>query len=521
MSAVPPTAAYWANARGGIGRWLAFGVGLLLLQAVLVFFIVFAPALAVYLGRYVLLALLLVVLVRLSPAGAPFWLRAVLLVVLGEFVLNYGFSNFSVGVGAARATVAELVLLLSLLWLAVQRWSALWLLPGSALLILLYAVPPMVVHFPADVMRHGLTAARDALPLVDSLFFFAGVAAVAAAPGRDVWRTWRHRFLWLLLLSSALYLPWHPVQDTLLSLSPRVTGYQQSVPLVGYYATGNVLALAGLLAVVLIPAAFSWRGERSPGRLALAALFMVFALGVVITQSRTTYLLTGFALLFLGFCGHGRAVRSMLLAFLVLVGALAIVDVAGVEVEGRVGKLGLEMVTRQLESVTGEGGLESGREGVDQRKVWIKDSLSRWAGDTQSMLVGIGFGTPLTDFRVLGAERQSVIVREPHNSLVSVLTRTGLLGAIPWCLFHMALMLGVWRHGRTLRKAGERTEADYWLWMLLLFLSVQVSALVQPAFESPHFAVPYFFLAGMCLAEIARTRAAWRALPQRGRGRRG
>ena len=44
MSAVPPTAAYWGNARGGIGRWLAFGVGLLLLQAVLVFFIVLSDA---------------------------------------------------------------------------------------------------------------------------------------------------------------------------------------------------------------------------------------------------------------------------------------------------------------------------------------------------------------------------------------------------------------------------------------------------------------------------------------------
>lgn len=489
--------------------WIFGILAFLFIQALGVFFIVLAPSYGLYFGRYVLLGMLVVLVVRLAAPQAPLWIRVLVLVTLGNFILNYGFSNFAVGAGGARATVGELALLISLAWVALRAWGAMWMARSAALLLLLYALPPLLIHLPGNLAEHGLTAARDALPLLDSMFFLGGVAIVAFARDAEQWKVWRHRLLWLLLIGALVYFPFYPLQQTLLMYSPRVTGYQQAVPLVGYFATGNVLALAGLTATVLVPSQFAWRPNENASRWVIVSAFLVFAVAVVMMQSRATYLVAGLIFMLLAFGGHAVAAGRMLAAGIGVVIVLAAVDYSGVEFEGRVGKIGLEMVTSQLESVTGEGGLESARNGVNQRKDWTSSALSRWSASPGAMLAGVGFGEPLTNFSVRGAEGNTVAVREPHNSYVSVLTRTGLVGFIPWLIFHAALMLTVWAKFRVERRKAHKQEADYWLWMFLLFMAFLLTAFVQPVFESPHFAVPYFLLAGLCLGEIARAKAEW------------
>ncbi|MER2517503.1 MAG: O-antigen ligase family protein [Candidatus Accumulibacter phosphatis] len=489
--------------------WILSVLAFLFIQAVTVFFIVLAPELGLYIFLYVLLALVVVLVFRLASPQAPLWIRVLFLVVLGNFVLNYGFSNFSVGLGSARVTVGELVLLLSLTWVAIRAWGALWIEGASTFLLLVYALPPLVLHLPMNLAEHGITAARDALPLLDSLFFFGGICVVAFARNAEQWKSWRHRFLWLLLIAALIYFPFYPFQKALLAYSPKVTGYQQAVPLVGYFATSNVLALAGLMATILIPDQFAWRAGNSASRWLIAVAFIVFAFAVVMMQSRATYIVAGLTMLLLAVGGHGIAARRLVVIFMAAVVGLAAIDFSGVEFEGRVGKVGLEMLSSQLESVTGEGGLESARSGVDQRKNWTAAALSRWASSPGTIATGVGFGVALTNFSVGGAGGKPVVVREPHNSYVSVLTRTGLLGLVPWLIFHLVLLLKLWQKFRYERQKNDTREADYWLWMFMLFISLLVTAVVQPVFESPHFAVPYFFLAGLCFGEIARANAGW------------
>ena len=43
-------------------------------------------------------------------------------------------------------------------------------------------------------------------------------------------------------------------------------------------------------------------------------------------------------------------------------------------------------------------------------------------------------------------------------------------------------------------------------------MNLLVEAIVEPVFESPYFAVPYFFFAGIAMAEIARDKAGWVAI---------
>jgi len=315
--------------------------------------------------------------------------------------------------------------------------------------------------------------------------------------------------LWLLLVSSLIYLPLSPFQQTMLMYSPTVTGYQQSVPLVGYYATGNVLALAGLLATILMPSQFAWRVGNNAPRWMMLVVFLIFAVSVVQMQSRATYIVAGVSLVLLAISGHGLAARRLVMMTIAVIIALAAIDFSGLEIKGRIGNIGLEMVTDQLQSVTGKGGLESARSGVDQRHRWVSYSLSRWASTPGTTAVGVGFGEALTDFSAAGADGRPVLVREPHNSYVSVLARTGLLGFVPWLIFHFILMLKIWQKIRSEQKEMNQSEANYWLWMFTLFMSMQITAVVEPVFESPHFAVPYFFMAGLCLGELARAKAGW------------
>jgi len=484
-------------------------ISFLLIHVVGVFFIVMAPELGLFLLSYAFILVLGLVTLRLAAPLAPLWVRLLIVVVLGDFILSYGFTNFSVGVGSARVTVAELVLLVTLMWIALRSWSAFWITGASAFLIIGYALPGLILHLPMNLSQFGVTAARDALPLVDSLFFFAGVAVVAATRNLEQWHAWRHRFLFLLLIGCLIYLPLYPLQQSILMYSPRVTGFQQSVPLFGYFTTGNVLALSGLMAAILIPYQFSWKISTKASRGIILLAFVVFAIAFVSMQSRATYIVLFVSIIVLTLTGHGLAVRRLFLTVIAIVLTLVMLEVSGLELKGRVGTISLDMIVNQLESATGQGGHEGGRKGVEERLHWWSYSISRWSSSPESIVAGIGFGEALTDFSVMGAGGTPVVVREPHNSYISVLTRTGLVGFILWVIFQTLLILSVWRRYKHYRKEKNDVEANYWLWIFLLFTSILITALVEPVFESPHFAVPYFFLAGLCLGEIARAKNNW------------
>jgi O-antigen ligase len=483
------------------------GIGIFIIALLIAFFIVVAPELAIYLGRYVLMFVAVVVIFKLVSPSAPFWVRTLFLVVIGELVLGYGFGGITVGTGSARVTLAELVLACVLLWIAFKSWTAFWIAGSATFYLLAYAVPPLIIHLLPDLIRHGVTAARDALPLVDSLFFLAGIGVVALSQRREQWVVWRHRFFWTTLIATLCYLPLYPFQKTLLAYSPAAYGYQYSTPIIGYFSSSNALALVGLLAVVLTPNFFAKHSDKPAPRWLLLLAFVIYLAGIVMLQSRATYVAAGLSLIALALNRHGRAVWGFLLAMTLAVIVLFAVDLSGLEIKGRVGHIGIEVLTGQLKSVAGEDqNAASGASGLDLRMSWWRDSLTRWNASLETNLVGIGFGQSLTNFTT---KKGAGLVREPHNSYISVLTRTGIVGLLPWLAFQATLMLTVWRKFLKQRKTDSRS-AGYWLWLFLFFMILLVEAIVEPVFEVPYFAAPYFFIAGMALAEIARDKAGWK-----------
>ena len=486
------------------------GLGILLMALLIAFFIVLAPGLAVYLGRYLFILIAVIVIFMMVAPAAPFWMRALFLVVIGELVLGYGFGSITVGAGSARVTLAELVLACALFWITLRSWPGFWIAGGATFWLIGYMFPPFVIHLVPDLMKYGLTAARDVLSLFDSFFFLAGVGTVAWSQQREQWLKLRHRFYRTVLIATLCYLPLYPFQKSLLAYSPTTFGYQYSTEIIGYFNTSNAFALVGLLAVVLTPNFFSKHlGKPATRRLLLLAA-AVFVASIIMLQSRATYVATGLSLIVLALNKHGRAVWGFLLAMCLAGVVLLAIELSGLEIEGRVGHLGIEVLTGQLKSVTGgdQKGV-AGASGSDLRMSWWRDSLTKWNTSLQTNLVGIGFGQSLTSF--IDGSKNRGLVREPHNSYISILTRTGAVGLLTWLAFQTMLMLSVWTKYITQRET-EPASAGYWLWLFLFFMTLLVEAIVEPVFESPYFAAPYFFFAGIALAEIARDKAGWVAI---------
>jgi hypothetical protein len=487
-------------------------LGLALTASVLttVFFIVIAPDFGLLILRCICLLIIIVLAYRISAPKAPFWIRSLFIVVLGQALLGYGFSNIAVGVGSARVTVSELILAVCLLAAVMTNWKYLWIVRWPGFILLIYCFFPLAFHLGFDLTRYGVTAARDALPLISTLFFFGGVACVACAEDKEQWAFWKHRFFYLLVLGTLLYIPLYPFQATVLALSPRAFGYQSSVPIIGYFTTTNIMAFSGLLATILFPNAFAWCHRNCPFRWVLLTAFFVFLAGIVMLQSRAVYVAFGASVIVLIMNGHIKSVSRFLLALLMGILILFILEVSGVELKGRVGKIGIDTLTEQVNSISKGDQAGAGSGGTSLRVGWWQQSLTRWNSSLDTITFGIGFGQALTNFSTgqRNANGAVAIVREPHNSYISILTRTGLFGFIPWLVFQISLMAVVWLKYREQRHALS-VDADYWLWLFLFFLSLQITALVEPVFESPFFASPYYFLAGFALAEIVNDKKNW------------
>lgn len=449
---------------------------------------------------------------RQALKGAPFWVQVVLFVVLGNFVLNFGFSNIAFGTSSVRATVSELLLAATLLTIGLRylavflRWEVA-LLAGFSLL-------PIAIHLPMDFAAHGVVAARDALHAVDALFFLLGLAVVAAARARGVWLEWRMRFIGLLVALSGLYAVGLPFRDELFRNSPAFFGLQQYVPLLGSYQTGSVAPLTGLLALILLPEAFRFWGRASPSarqRWVLRALLALpLCMALLLSQSRAAYVAAAICMAIVAFAGHGKIVLRGFIGLLVVVAGLVFVDVAGIEVEGRIDKVGFSTVVAQIDSIDGKGGHETQVEGTELRLRWWGHSLGLWSESLDTVVLGIGYGLPLTDHVTGGTQGQTIVVREPHSSFVSTITRTGLVGFGCWmALITVTFTRLIWR----VRSVDPDDPASprVALWYLLFFTTTLLVAAVEPVLEFPYFAVPFYFLLGVACAEHRRAGdASWR-----------
>ena len=439
---------------------------------------------------------------HLSP-GAPAWIKLLLLVVLGHLVLNYGFANVMFKIGGLPLPVTDLVLGIGLIACAYHLVIRRDCLAAPAVLwvVLVWAVFNLALHLPRGLQEAGVPAARDALPTLEMLFVLPSYVAVLLALRTPGGTTWLVRFMVVAALAVSAYNLLYPFQPTLLALSPRVPSFQQSVPILGNFgstAGGQFILFGVVVWIWQREQPLTW-SQRLAAVLCIASSLLVY----VLTQGRAAYVYLILSSIVLMVTGSFRRAFSVLMVVVAVgVVTLGLIEAYGVEVKGRVTTISLTGIYGLLASLDGESKsaeFAGAAHGVLQRRQWREYSLSLWSESPATMVWGAGFGQALTDHLTVGTDGGMILVREPHNSYVSSLTRSGLLGLAVAIALQVSVLyaavLGFYRY-RIRRKPVAACFAAGFLWTLLALLG----AWGQPFFENPYFAVPTYFVFGAVLA---------------------
>jgi hypothetical protein len=174
---------------------------------------------------------------------------------------------------------------------------------------------------------------------------------------------------------------------------------------------------------------------------------------------------------------------------------------SGIELPGRLGTtFTLDFLVNHFAAIWGGGTKEASTaaaaEGVDLRFGWWVDIHNDLQRDLSTWFFGLGYGMPLTSFHGPNNE----VVREPHNSFISIYGRLGVFGAINFVLLQISIMVTAMRLIAVTKRTGS-TETHALAITILYFLSAHLLySATEGGFEKSFIAVPWYFLAGVVMA---------------------
>ena len=346
-------------------------------------------------------------------------------------------------------------------------------------LFLIYFFSRIIMGF----MEYGIWALRDGTNVIESLFILLGFFII-----KDMYRlSWFYKYLRITLLLTSLISLSFPIRNYIYLFSPFIyTPAGAKLPLFFTYVNSFMLML-------LTSALILFEGNSLKGfNFIISFFFIIFAL--FFSQFRTVYL-QFIAVLFFLYYYKKQSFFSIIEILLLCIFILVIFELSNIELKGRYGgNISFDFMLNHFLSIFGYSSSDTAGAagGVSQRLQWwtfiYKNLTNKWS----SFVFGIGYGMPLTDFVVQGR-----IVREPHNSLISIFARSGIIGTILFLSFHYELF-------RNSIKAIRETKIDNWLKnffliILLYFILVWIYSIGEDAFEKPFNSIPYYFFGGIVL----------------------
>lgn len=498
--------------RGGLWKaatWFrdnAYVIGLvavlaLALPAFMDYWLVVSPFMVVYVLRYVVLIGVLFLAFQFVVNDSPWFVRLVMSMVLGQVILNYGFTNMVVGGGGVKFTLAEAGVLLGLLFLLPKTFKVLRQVKLFWVCMVALIVPP-AIHLLPGIQKYGMAALRDVLSVVDLIYLLAGLTVCTYGLMMQRWVRWRNRFLMMWIVGSALYGLMYPISPYLLAISPGFQSYQQTIPVFGHMLTAPINAMAAVAAWYTLPQAYP---KRAWLRVPLGVVVVMGTMAAVaISQSRNMYAFVLLMPIMLAFFGYRKAFTATLVGIVMMIAALGVLEVFHVKIPGRISDVTLSAIVDRFMSVSGKHGDASGAHGVNQRIDWWASSLDKWRASPDTVVFGVGYGQALTNFFSPGGDNnEGVAVREPHNSYVSSLSRGGLVYFSLWLYLIIAPIIMAIRGGR-LRTQDLESNGGYRgvaIWSSLVMMMLAMSALSEPVFETPSLAAIFYFVAGVAVVE--------------------
>ncbi len=381
--------------------------------------------------------------------------------------------------------------LLILLFLATFLWDMKWL-PQF-----IYAAPiiPLVIWWGLGLGgayigldKYGMWAFRDATHVIESLYLWIGFVLASGVGFID------RLFIWLrtTLNIGIIYGLTYPIGKILKGFSPKFPGASgQEVSILFSYTN---------TALLMIMAALNWINENRrifgiPAAF-LAGFIIVYV--VAIFQARTIYLQIIALFIILAFTQRVVLIK-MTGAMLIGIIALILLLATGIEFTGRLGeKVSIDFFIQHFATIwgaEGDGTLKSSVDGIGLRFGWWQNIWYKLNANELSLFFGLGYGLPLVDFQITG----NIAVREPHNSLMSIFGRMGLVGIIAFLWMHISLFWCWLRTYKSYGLDGNKQGRNRLLLLLIFFILIIVLSLAQDAFEKPYNTIPYYFFWGVVL----------------------
>ncbi len=295
---------------------------------------------------------------------------------------------------------------------------------------------------------------------------------------------------WVRLFGRAVpyFLIWFPIATVIDALFDEVLPVvpDSTIP-ISAHRTGNmaVMAAAGLGFLWLVDRDSEMYSERQRvGLTALATIVLLFA-GM---KNRGGFVAAALALAIAAiFLRRKRSEISM-----VMVGAVVVLLTIGLLGNVRIAlfsdgrEVSVDQLLNNLTSVIDQdaGGSRQTSTTAWRLQIWadvLRDVTSEFP------LTGFGPGPDLGErYGIEGIEAEPL--RNPHNSHVGVLARSGFVGAGLW-----AMMFVIWTvelllaRGRMLAR-GKKLEAGIVVWLIVTVVAILVNAIFDPTLEGPQVA---------------------------------
>ena len=418
----------------------------------------------------------------------PVHFYALFFVLGGYMVLNRGFAHL----GLHPFYIGEFVIGIMVLGLMASRdtkaiFDGFIREPAGKITCSLLVL--FCVHSVFGELNYGTESYRDAIILFYVIFAFFGYIV-----GRDP--TLLARYLKLLSIVFPVvfvYALTYPFGESVRAISPTVNA-SADAHLFGHYAMTYAFVIGGIFYYLLMVEPGPWR--RVCIIVGIASLLVLF--------SRAGYLTFALLLLFWKVLNLKFTRRIKPLAYTAIVLALVgVLGMAGFHLSGYDRfKVSLPNVAQRFVSIFSDGyivseemaGWEVTAQGTKNHRItWAKQSMAILIEDDYALFFGKGFGFNLGE--VIGF---SAAIRYVHNSYVTVVVLTGLLGLAVLLLFHGVVIR---RTVILLRRATTNDHMRRLVAFLLLFhLAFLVLAVFGTLLEAPFQAANLYFVSGICIA---------------------
>ena len=397
-------------------------------------------------------------------------------------ILNYGYQMVRFPMSGTGLPMSEILLLFALLtmrrlYVIGQLRSVMPLAPYVVWVG--YGAINMVISY----FEYGMSALRSASPVYESLFLIVGFAFAMKKQSLDRFVKWLPRILIIVAVYSLCY----PLKDALLAYSPMLPGFQgQPVPLLFSFMSTSMY--------LIVLAAYFMQGYLYGNK----KRYLIYSIGLmswalVIFPSRSLILMAIVFILYFGYrSGMGR-LHKIFLWGAVLFAGIVIVFSFGLE-----GKYGAEFKLADyyavfMEIFTGHDKTNAFTSGTSQRLEDWGNIFDEWTKSWHSILFGMGYGAALVNF----FSRSGTVVIEPHNTLVSVFARGGLVGGVAFVWLQMVIVYNGYKIIRFLRSDSRYAAVSVSL--LFIIICTLIYGIGEPPLVMPLYAVPYYFCAGIIM----------------------